>query len=74
MPGSDHVTNEVHTARHRLKDGFRWIEPGMQPIRQECIYTLVRGMEPLRRLVQQDEVIHVANVVPRADLVLRKLI
>jgi hypothetical protein len=46
-----------------MQDGFRWIDAGMQFVAQELFNFPLRCIQPLRRIVQNKEVIDIANVV-----------
>lgn len=74
LPGLDDVTDEVDAARHRLQDRLRGIQRGMQSLGQKGGDPAMGIVEPLRRFVQQDEVIDIAHVPARAQLVPREFV
>jgi len=72
-PWLDDVPHEVHAARHGLQDGLAGVELQVQA-GQVLLDGGAGGVEPLRAVVQQDEVVHIAHVVRRAQAVFDELV
>ena len=74
VPWLDDLADEVHAAGDGLQDGFAGIEVGVQHAWQELVDVGQRRAQPLRRFVQQQEVIDVADVMAGANAVLAVLV
>lgn len=73
-PGLDHLANEVHATVDRLQDGFRRVYLQMKILRQPCFDVGLGCVQPLRILMQQDEVVDVADIVTATELMLDMLV
>ena len=73
-PGLDHLADEVDAALYRLQDGLARIQLHAERGRQPCGEVREDLAQALWRFVENEEVVDVADVVPRAQLVLDVLV
>ena len=72
-PGLDHMPDEVDASINGLEDRLRRVEPGAQAWK-ELLDLEQPFIELLRRVMQQHEVVDVADVMLHAERVLAELV